>query len=492
MTSSATDADGKRGSRHERHGSGKASLVRQTTKGPLDHDEPLATNHPLSPQISSSRLTPSQSQLLSPTALTSSQSQFATQSRQHSPSPLHKASPRLPSPQPSNLSSNTSFKTAHSTLSTMYPTLTPAKDFSYLLRPEIYHPLSQLDVPPPFRISSLQPDPATPLPELVAQGHFRSAAIKAAQLLTSSGIASSDYKHIFDLVYTRLSCLTLCGQSKLASQEVKALEDLNNTYYVDQESGVHLVPWELRVFAVRLQAIGFNDARRGVMGYYDLARDARLILTTLKKSLTEALERSEEVAIWETRLQELGLAVASALIEMEDLNDAARHLKSLSPIPSASRDLALQKALLWLLIGDIDAAKTCVSSSEAHNIRNNKMIQALGFIADSDPASSVPIWEELITSHAEDAAMYRQNLAVCHLYLGQMSSARTVFEELIDNGHNFHALTFNLSTLYELCTERGRSLKIGLAERVAETVRGTAARHKDEYGWEKINSDFKL
>ena len=62
-----------------------------------------------------------------------------------------------------------------------------------------------------------------------------------------------------------------------------------------------------------------------------------------------------------------------------------------------------------------------------------------------------------------------------------------MLEDLVNQGHSFHALTFNLSTVYELCTERSRSLKIGLAERVAE-MEGEGG----EVGWEKVNGDFKL
>ena len=39
----------------------------------------------------------------------------------------------------------------------------------------------------------------------------------------------------------------------------------------------------------------------------------------------------------------------------------------------------------------------------------------------------------------------------------------------------FHALTFNLSTIYELCTERSRALKISLAEKVASMGLGEGA-----------------
>ncbi len=66
--------------------------------------------------------------------------------------------------------------------------------------------------------------------------------------------------------------------------------------------------------------------------------------------------------------------------------------------------------------------------------------------------------------------------------------ARTILETLIDDNHSFHALTFNLSTVYELCTERSRAMKISLAEKVAEMQ----VKQGKKDGWEKVNGDFKL
>jgi tetratricopeptide (TPR) repeat protein len=289
-------------------------------------------------------------------------------------------------------------------------------------------------VPPPFRVSSAQPDPATPLPELVSTGHFRSAAIKAAQLLTTPGVNTADHDFIFACLYTRFSCLTLCNQTALAAQEVKALEDLNSSYYRDDVSGSHLVPWELRVLAVRLQGMGFNDARRGVMGYYDLAREARLLLTSLKKTRIAKEEKDEsveeEIKLWEGRLAELGIRVASALIEMEDLEGATRFLSTLKPSSSATPDanlkLEMQKALLWLCLGDVDAARACLSRAVEGDQQEKQVILALAYMADSDFENAVKVWEELISGAdaGGEMAMWKQNLGVCYLYLGRMDSVR--------------------------------------------------------------------
>lgn len=55
----------------------------------------------------------------------------------------------------------------------------------------------------------------------------------------------------------------------------------------------------------------------------------------------------------------------------------------------------------------------------------------------------------------------------------------------MDAGRNSHTLLFNLTTMYELCTERPRPLKIKLSEKVA-------AMDETEEGWERTNADFKL
>ncbi len=63
--------------------------------------------------------------------------------------------------------------------------------------------------------------------------------------------------------------------------------------------------------------------------------------------------------------------------------------------------------------------------------------------------------------------------------------ARKLLESLVEEGHSFHGLTFNLSTIYELSTEKARALKLDLTDKVA-------AQPESEAGWEKANVDFKL
>ncbi|OAA72910.1 hypothetical protein LEL_08694 [Akanthomyces lecanii RCEF 1005] len=355
------------------------------------------------------------------------------------------------------------------------------KDFSFLLRPEIYHPLTPLNVPLAFRSSPKQPDPRGPPEELLARGHFRAAAIAAVQELTGSGagpgVDAHDTRRIFDLLYTRLACLTLIDATPLAAQEVKALEDLNSVRtYVDETTGEHLVPWELRVLNVRLQALGFGDPRRAVMSYHDLAREAR-------ERITKAATRHDnsESELWKARLQELGIKVAGALIDMDDLPGAAHQLRNLRSRGDAR--LELSRALLWLQLGDADSARECAQHCADNAETTEKIILALCDMAESEYEAALTKWQAL---RAElDDEMVSVNAAICLLYLGRIVEGRDILEGLVDNGYSSQTLLFNLSTMYELCTERNKTLKVKLTERVA-------AMEESPAGWERTNADFKL
>ncbi len=59
-------------------------------------------------------------------------------------------------------------------------------------------------------------------------------------------------------------------------------------------------------------------------------------------------------------------------------------------------------------------------------------------------------------------------------------------EGIVEKGNAFSALTFNLSTIYELSTDRSRVLKSQLVDKVA------ALSIEGKSGWEGSNADFKL
>lgn len=234
------------------------------------------------------------------------------------------------------------------------------------------------------------------------------------------------------------------------------------------------------------------------MSYHDLAREAR---EHIGKAATQHDNSSSE--LWKARLHELGVKVAGALIDMDDLSGAAHHLKSLRD--RGDGKIALSKALLWLHLGDVEKARGCAKQCSQNVAETEKLILALCDMADGEYEPALEKWQGLREEMAGDE-MVGVNTAVCLLYLGRMQEVsylykiwvgvfrikllicfqgRDILENLIESGYSSHTLLFNLSTMYELCTEKNRNLKMKLAEHVAGMDESSA-------GWEKLNADFKL
>lgn len=362
----------------------------------------------------------------------------------------------------------------------------PGKDFGFLLDPAAYHVLPATNVPAPFLNAPNLPANATPLPVLLKTGHYRLAAITAARALVS-GTSPSDSARIFHLFHTRLACLCLINEHALAAQESKLLGDLSSSFYRHPVTNVHIVPWELRVLAVRLAALGYGEWRKGIMGYYELAREAR---ENVIKS-----QSNEEKELWRSRLRECGIRVANVLVEMGELEGAGRHLATLAAVePSQAqsqqvRDLLIMEALVWLRVGDIKGARHCLSTatSISEDEKLDGALSALIAMADSDFLAAISKWQELHNAYPEDA-MITQNLAVVLLYTDRISETRDLLTELTDTSPPFHSLIFNLCTIFELCTERNRDKKLALATKLATRDGGS----EREVGWEIGAAEFKL
>ncbi|KAF9889956.1 hypothetical protein FE257_006830 [Aspergillus nanangensis] len=373
------------------------------------------------------------------------------------------------------------------------------KDLSYLLRYDVYHSLAQIDIPPALRSEFLSPISDQPLSsclemleKFLAEGHFLLAAYLSASILTSSLVSSTDSQLILALFYTRLACLELSGNTIMAAQESKALEDLSSTfYYVEspvEVSGAenaqnhstlprHIVPWPLRVLAVRLQSIGFGDSRRGIGGLYEIGLEARREI--MRPDLTDG-----ERKIWKERLADLGIRNVNALIEMGDLGAARRSLASLR-ISSPGEVTDSRKALLFLLIGDLDAAREVIGES---GTSSETFLQPLLSMAEGRYADAVTEWHALSERRAgeTDEGMISQNLAVCLLYTGRLNEARQVLERLVQADNSFGSLVFNLSTVYELCSDKSLQMKTSLVGTISQQpVTG-------HVNLDRPNADFKL
>ncbi|KAL8862021.1 MAG: hypothetical protein Q9178_001476 [Gyalolechia marmorata] len=351
------------------------------------------------------------------------------------------------------------------------------------------------DISPPFR--STPAAPGAPLPELLRQGHY----YRAALLAVSSLVADSDLrqKEVFELLYTRLACLTLINHTPLAAKECLALGDIHSPFYLSEDTGECILPWELRVLAVRLQTLAAGDARRGIQGYYDLAAYARRRI--------RGTSDSEGKIMWKDRLRDLGLRIGNALVEIGDLEAGRRHFETLiEAVTNAEEKTVLSSwvAMLCLRMGDLKEARAWISTGdddlepdEASLIESPRsakrsqsdVLKALLNMAEGDYDNAVTEWRSLLNGPHDVLA--KQNLAVCLLYTGHLSETAQLLEELITENHAFYALTFNLATVYELSTEKARDRKMQLAERVAEGLRRNDAKavgRRMEWG----NVDFKL
>lgn len=256
------------------------------------------------------------------------------------------------------------------------------------------------------------------------------------------------------------------------------------------------------------------------MGYYDLARDARV---EARKAATDG-ERN----LWRERLKDLGVRVGNALIEMGDLAAARRHLETLRSGTDKEGDSILDSrlALLCLQLGDVGAAgqyTNAATSGEQAEEGVSVVLKPLLSMAEGQYEDAAAEWRAL--SEGEHAVLATQNLAVCLLYLGRIDEVSAfpiafylyhsrqiprwkvswlkqvqtsqLLTRLVEEGHSFHALTFNLAAVYELCTERSRARKMELAEKVAGMMKlghgdGEEGQGGHERWAERNNADFKL
>ncbi|KAF3048755.1 hypothetical protein E8E11_006386 [Didymella keratinophila] len=434
-----------RSNTHGRSPSGRVALARRMTKGPLDADDAL--DDPLQ-DAPPSTSTSTPSRVLSPTR-----------------SPIVSPPPETSSVKNNSIQENLSL------------------DVSFLQDPSAYHVLPTT-APLPFQHALNAPSVAAPIDSLLVSGHYRLAAIASARNIVSAA-APTDYPTLFHLVHIRLACLCLISEHALAAQEAKVLGDLSSAFYRHPLTGVHLVPWHLRLLVVRLTALGYGEWRKAIMGYYELARECR-------ESILRADEDEEKVR-WRRRLRDCGIRVANTLVEMGDLDGAGRHLGTLSKSTGGdsdaaeTRDVLVMEAMVWLRVGDLASARRCLAqaSDAGSDALLDGALAALVQLADSDYEAAATSFRALHEQFPDDA-MVAQNLAVCLLYTGHIPDAKDLLSNLVDQSPPFHSLVFNLSTVFELCTERNRDKKSEIAEKLASRKDGGGV------GWERSTLEFKL
>ncbi|CAI6340122.1 unnamed protein product [Periconia digitata] len=442
----------------------RIAIPRRSTKGPLDIDDPLS-------EEPSSSLPP-----------------LSTLHQQHHARVLSPT--RAESPASSQHQRHGSVKSP-----VVVDMEMPAKDFSFIQDPQAYHVLPASNIPPPFLNAPTNPSLSSPVDTLLLSGHFRLAAIAASRNILQAA-SPTDYETLLHLLHIRLACLCLISEHALAAQESKVLGDLTSTFYRHPLTNTHLAPWDLRLLVVRLAALGFGEWRKGIMGYYELARECR-------ENIIKA-DSDEDKALWRTRLRDCGIRVANVLVEMGDLESAGRHLSTLPQHSSSEHDndIRVMEILVRLRLGDLAAAKRLLSlsqpsdppspPSDSNSDDNDDLItgtlKALTHLASSAYTEAASLFRTLHTRFPSDA-MVAQNLAVCLLYTGDIAAAKKLLTDVVDAGSPFHSSVFNLCTVYELCTERNRERKVQLAEKLAAR---DGKAEKGAVGWEVLSADFKL
>lgn len=463
---------------HSRKPSSRAGLPRRATKGPLDEIEgSLYGPKTASPSVPSSR-TP--------------------------PRPQATPSKGVERGKQSALQRESSHFEQTYTVTSNEESVEDERDLSFLLDASVYHSLSQLDVPGPFRRQFLPPptseallaDSLEQLDSLLSQCDFLRAAQLAGSILTSGTVKPTDAKTVFRLLAIRYSSLELSGNILLAAQEAKALEDLSSSFYYDNPSSEkgqdddlveprnvshHVMPFALRLQALRLQSIGFSDPRRGVSTLYDTALECREHLSAPSTS-------PEERAIWTERLQEVSIRVVNALIEMGDLECAARTLETVKP--KEDERLALWTARMVLLrvkIGDIGKARELIESALL-GPQEKLALESLLAVAEGRYETTAQTLSECETEvDAALKALLKQNLAVAYLYKGEVRKARQMLQALVDDGHSFQTLTINLATIYDLSSDKSRDLKMAMVSKIA-----SQQKKDSDHLRSFVNADFKL
>lgn len=342
----------------------------------------------------------------------------------------------------------------------------PSIDLTFLTRPSLYRSVP-LSVPPALLHSKHQPPPNTDLDTLLSHGHYRHAATKSAALLTSGTIL--DTPRILDLYHTRLATLLLASHPEIAIQEARPLLDwiahrsstsrpgspaTGHSY--DGKALVALIPWPLRILLHRLSTLGTGDRRRGIMGLYALAAEART-----GSAEAARCQDYDSHKTWATRASELAALVISELIDMGENETAHRMLSSLPPEP---------RALAYLRLGDLKAAETCLPSASSAGSPSvtHELMPALIAFANQDYTVAET---SLLALHERypDNEVVANNLALAQVYTGHLDAARERLDGSLSKTGAFRALVTNMACLYELSGDRSRVAKTELIARVAES-----------------------
>jgi len=184
--------------------------------------------------------------------------------------------------------------------------------------------------------------------------------------------------------------------------------------------------------------------------------------------------------VWRRRLLGLGVRVASALVEMGDLDGAERHIKGLMEERDELDDnivIRLREAVLYTQLGQLDKAKTSYqgNNSEGSSEVVDSVIEGLRLMAVDEYEGAAVLWNKLYEESEEGAQkdMFLINMAVSLLYLRRLPEIQPStlkLSSMMDKQLPYKSLTFNLVAMYDLfyLPEEEGSVKLSIRLKLEE------------------------
>ncbi|CAN6603558.1 hypothetical protein TRVA0_002S02850 [Trichomonascus vanleenenianus] len=340
-------------------------------------------------------------------------------------------------------------------------------ELDHLVNPRAFQPLPEFIVPPPFKVDPEQ-IASYDLTTLVERRLYIPAAHRARSELIETD--PKDYKEVLRLWGLRIRALMKARLGAIAREECRVFGDIGSDRY-RLEDGTSVIPWDLRLVIVTIQASGDNQI--SLAKYYVMAREARA--EAYKSSVRDPKETVEglhySTQVWQDRLRNLGVMfVPAALIAIGDIAAAVDHLENLHETAEAQGQnefmprVAFALAMAHLQIGDTIAAREWFEKTESG--KDSHFLSAVCANADADWAEAGSLLEKV---EDKDRLEVQNNYAVTRVHEGKLVEAVEVLEKVLRNGGLYATVVYNLFSLYDLLQDMSKDRRRKLMEELKES-----------------------
>ncbi|KAI7848126.1 hypothetical protein BDC45DRAFT_450779 [Circinella umbellata] len=306
---------------------------------------------------------------------------------------------------------------------------------------------------------------------------WRAVARYARQQLVQSN--PNDLEQILQLWYIRLLALTKLGLYQLASAELDKLGDLNRPEFTfefyNNNNNIKegsMVPFELHVLSARLPA----------WLKYPLITLERL---TMLAVYCKKMYGKNELELWKQREAQVYLVMTTQMMEMNDYTGASTTMEMILKefgTKDGKHDLDILSSLgrLYLQLGDIEAAEKVFKQIEKEsNTKNPAIIETIQMnkaflsMANGEWRQAAQTLRGVLSTNKENLLVIN-NLAVCHVYMGEIGIAIELLSTMISqnptSAGTSETAIMNLCTLYELRYDPAIHYKVNIMKQVARWV----------------------